>query len=947
MQARSISLILVLALAAVSTRSEAQPYGLNARVPIGPFLDGTLPTRTPKRPEDVSWMTVDAFPNIALPNTLVIASNPADNRIYVGSRQGEIVSIPNTASATPSDKQVFMDLRDRVADVWDGGLLGLVFHPEFGQEGSPYELTFYAYYSSQCDLRAGFDSVDLSQCNDNFPLNPTDGFYDVYLRLSRFTARWDAVAGVYRGVPASEKPMIHIRLYNSTHRGGGLAFGNDGHLYLTFGEHWRYMTAQDIENNFDGTSVRLAVNITDNGNGTWSCPAGSHKAKRSYQSMHATNPDIAADEMSGRYYCIPDDNAFNSTPGVLEEICTLGHRNPHRLALDPVTGLLWSGEVGENTREEINILQCGNNYGWPFREGLIDGPWEPPSSYYGVLTDPVIDFTRAEARAIIGGYVYRGTEYPELAGRFIAGDYVTNTIWAITLDINSMTATKEAISTFPSGNLATFGQDNQGNIFMGDVASTVPLQKLVREGNPVPDAPRLLSSLPAFDDVATLDLSDAAIPYNLVRFWSDGALKYRWIFVPENETIAFSAQTDWDFPVGTVLMKHFELPLDETDPSVTTRLETRFLVKGDDSDWYGLTYKWLKNQTDAVLLTTEDATEYTIQTATGSRKQTWNFPSRDQCLQCHSSGSGWALGPRTHQLNRDLTYPSTGVTDNQLRTWNHLGLFSPSLSESQIPGYLSGSDYEDITRSLEDRARTWIDSNCSSCHRPETGNRAMFDARLTIPLAQQGLINGTAADDLGVPGAKLIKPGEPEASVVFLRAATIGGPAMPPLAKELVDERGLELLEEWIKRIQMPLGSPNRPPVVENPGAYNQGLTPYLIHRAGQPITLSVVASDPDGDDLFIEVAGLPPGLSFDRQSATISGTVQAADVGVYRVTIAASDGPSSHYVELDWHITGTVGSCALSPRAADGSPPAAPWFFLFLCAGVVLRRLRRRRSQG
>ena len=246
MQLRLFVSLIVLALMTASSRSEAQPYGLDAITPMGPFLDGTLPTRTPQSPENVRWMTVDAFPNVPLPNTLVIASNPADNRLYVGSRQGEIVSIPNDPAAVVADKKAFMDLGDRVADVWDGGFLGLVFHPEFGQSGSPYELTFYAYYSSQCDLRPGFDAVDLGSCNNNFPTEPTNGFYNVYLRLSRFTARWDAAAGVYRGIPSSETPMIHIRLYNSTHRGGGLAFGNDGYLYLTFGEHWRYMTAQDI-----------------------------------------------------------------------------------------------------------------------------------------------------------------------------------------------------------------------------------------------------------------------------------------------------------------------------------------------------------------------------------------------------------------------------------------------------------------------------------------------------------------------------------------------------------------------------------------------------------------------------------------------------------------------------------------------------------------------------
>ena len=118
------------------------------------------------------------------------------------------------------------------------------------------------------------------------------------------------------------------------------------------------------------------------------------------------------------------------------------HRNPHRLARDPVTDRLWSGEIGEATREEINIIECGNNYGWPFREGLTEGVRDEPSAFLGELTDPVIDFTRDEANAVIGGYVCRGSKLPELRGEYLAGDYVTSRIWAISLDEDAMTATK-------------------------------------------------------------------------------------------------------------------------------------------------------------------------------------------------------------------------------------------------------------------------------------------------------------------------------------------------------------------------------------------------------------------------------------------------------------------------------------------------------------------------
>ncbi len=764
-------------------------------VAVAPFLDGVFPTRTPSFPGSSVWEIVPAFPNLDLTDTLVIAANPANDRIYVGSRNGLVVSFDNQPDV--STASTFLDLRDRVAVVWDGGFLGMVFHPEFGVAGSPYRRTFYVYYSSHCPLDGSRDAPDLSACDDSYPTGATEGFFNTYLRLSRF----ETVQGSNVGDPSSEQVLLNIRLFNGSHRGGGMAFRDDGYLYLTIGDQFRYTTAQDIEDTLEGGTFRFAVDVTDNPDGTWTCPSGSHLPRRIFDT---------ADEISGQHYCIPDDNPFlDPGGGVFEEYCSLGHRNPHRLAWDAVTNRLWSGEVGESSREEINIVECGKNYGWPFREGFIAGPFPPPAQVLGTLTDPVIDFTRDEARAIIGGYVYRGTRFPELYGYYLAGDYVTNRVWAILLDENTMMATKLYLANFPAGNLATWGQDNAGEVFLGDVASTGPLYALDRIGSPVPDAPALLSDLGAFSDMATAEPSAAWVPYGLNQpFWSDGASKYRFIALPNDgqrdtaaEKVGFSSTGDWTYPIGTVLMKHFELPLDETDPTDVTRLETRFLVLGEDGVWYGLTYRWRANQTEADLLTTEETADYVIRLADGStRAQQWYFPSRLDCLTCHREGAGGALGLRTHQLNGDFTYPSTGRTDNQLRTWNDLGMFSPALDDASIPMLGKSPSLGDVTASLQDRARSWLDSNCSYCHRPGGAN-AGFDARFTTPFANQGMVWTAVRDDLGNPGTVVIYPGDPVLSAVWQRSAAVGPIGMPPLAKALAEEPGVDILARWIERI--------------------------------------------------------------------------------------------------------------------------------------------------
>ena len=203
-----------------------------------------------------------------------------------------------------------------------------------------------------------------------------------------------------------------------------------------------------------------------------------------------------------------------------------------------------------------------------------------------------------------------------------------------------------------------------------------------------PDAmPAMLSQTGAFRETRSLSTGRGLIPYDLiVSFWSDGAVSLRWNSVPNDRSgassrIRFSPTGEWKFPAGTVLVKHFELATDESRPSVKQRLETRLLVCDSSGGVYGAGYKWRADNSDAELVKEGRLEPIAIRTRAGTPTQNWYYPGQADCLRCHTSSAAGVLGVKSRQLNRTLTY-STGVTDNQLRTWNHLGVFEPFVTSA-------------------------------------------------------------------------------------------------------------------------------------------------------------------------------------------------------------------------------------------------------------------------
>ena len=204
------------------------------------------------------------------------------------------------------------------------------------------------------------------------------------------------------------------------------------------------------------------------------------------------------------------------------------------------------------------------------------------------------------------------------------------------------------------------------------------------------------------------------VPYGIqAPFWSDGAVKDRHLAIPDGTTIDVgplvgNAGGDFTFPNGTVILKNFRLN--------NQLIETRLLMRHPDGIWAGYTYEWNDAQTAA--------TRVVGGKTRSVQGQTWIYPSEGACLQCHTAAAGFALGPEIPQLNGPLLYPTTGRTANQLDTLAGVGLLSAPLPapSASLPALV---DPTDTNAPLGDRARAWLHTNCSQCHRPK--NRCLSE----------------------------------------------------------------------------------------------------------------------------------------------------------------------------------------------------------------------------
>ncbi|MGB9688508.1 PQQ-dependent sugar dehydrogenase [Thermogutta sp.] len=562
----------------------------------------------------------------------------------------------------------------------------------------------------------------------------------------------------------------------------------------------------------------------------------------------------------GLAYAIPKDNPFaGRNDGSRGEIWAYGLRNVWRLAFDRVTGDLFAGDVGQNRYEEVDLIVRGGNYGWKIREGFH--PFDPTAPQTGdVLIDPLVEYFRHEGMSVTGGRVYRGQRIPEFYGAYFYGDYVTGNVWILRLDENKQVIENRKVAR-TGLNISSFGEDAAGELYFTAFDGYV-YRFRKRSGNLSAIAaafPRKLSETGLFADAADLVPSEGLLPYDVnVPLWSDGAMKQRFLALPRGQSVTFSEKGQWQFPEGTVLVKTFFLPASAmaagqsprtvsaaelANPRQWRRLETRLLVRTPEG-WQGYTYVWNDAQTDAELLDGAKTAEVLAVTPTGREKFSWYFPSRSDCMACHTPAAGFVLGLNTRQLNRPVvpgfsfslnannenapsskgtereklaTHSESGASLNQIALWRAMGIFTeqPQGDPESWEAYLDWFTVSPATaEQRQELVRAYLDANCAMCHVPD-GIVNRPDFRYHTPLERAQLIGvNPGQGQVGPQGSKIVRPGSPEASELWHRLRLRGPRQMPPLASNRADERAVSLVEQWIRDLQKtwqpPAVSPSR-----------------------------------------------------------------------------------------------------------------------------------------
>lgn len=599
----------------------------------------------------------------------------------------------------------------------EAGLVSMALAPDFKTSGEAYLI-----YSSNHEV-------------EGFPFAS---------RIARITS----MDGGETFDPTSIEVVLDIPQPKPSHSVNHIRFGEDGTLYISLG---------DGANPYD----RL-------GHG------------QDPHTLYGAILRIDPSDRSDGPYGIPEDNPFADGVDGAPEVWAWGLRNPWRFSIDRQTGEVWAGDVGQDSREEINLITSGGNYGWSIKEGDLCFN-DPNCQDVGGIIDPVFSYSHSLGASVTGGYAYRGSAIPELAGRYVFADFASGTIWALREGDNGQT-TAEVLAESKM-KISAFTEDLDGELYIlsysyegdGGLFRLAPSDSSTFVGE------FKLSQTGCVEEEDPSALTDVMVPYaGVAPLWSDGADKRRAMALPDGASVEVDAAGDVLFPVGSVLYKEFAY---DGRPH-----ETRLMVK-HEAGWAAYSFAWDEDGEDATLLSFGEST-----TLPGG--QPWTYPTRGACFRCHTAEANFVLGVELPQL-LGTKVGEEAVEEMVARQWI-------TREDADWRGEVFVAP--DSESPLDDRVRSYLHSNCSGCHRPDVaGVRSEMDLRYTTPFADTstcGLEPEHGSLYGAVKNAQIIRPGVPEESVLYRRMTTLEVFRMPQLGTSVVDEQGAEIVRQWIEAME-------------------------------------------------------------------------------------------------------------------------------------------------
>lgn len=285
--------------------------------------------------------------------------------------------------------------------------------------------------------------------------------------------------------------------------------------------------------------------------------------------------------------------------------------------------------------------------------------------------------------------------------------------------------------------------------------------------------PALLSQTSYFKNVRRLELADDFTAYRVnAAPWSDGAFKQRFVRLPKGKSATFREDRIFDFPVGTVFVQNVLMLPDDLR---LRRLETRVIELRKDGPAFA-TYVWRADQREADR--TDDGGRVDIETERSYQR--WTVSPISKCSKCHEEKAAPLLGVTARQLNAETK------SGNQLEQWKKRGLLQGL--DKPTTDIVRLVDPKDEAHSLDVRARSYLDVNCASCHRPNGNGSGTMDLRFGVPRERAGL--GTYNE--------IMLDGKPFESWVFLRMIYTDRQQMPSELTTLVDREGADLIRDWV-----------------------------------------------------------------------------------------------------------------------------------------------------